>query len=197
MLPPLTMFGGLLLLALGGSFFYKFCQASFIGKVSYWTGLEQFGWLFAPLTTLVTPLLCHTPPSDKTLIRAKTAAWVQLFWGPIFFLLSIMFMTAGADFVGGAVSKGEARPGSQAMNWLLTFGRPTEQAIVYVPPFGYKFPILKKVRKIVFTFLTLELPVDKSKEFEQTRKGRSYTGSLKDLTGDEEDDEATPATTTR
>ena len=41
--------GGVLLIALGLSFGYKFFQASCMGCVNYWSGLEKIHWLFIPI----------------------------------------------------------------------------------------------------------------------------------------------------
>lgn len=155
-MPYVHWVGGFLLFLLGLSYGYKFFLASFMGKMYYWAGLEAFSWYFVPMTILVTPLLVHSPPSEKNLIRTKTGGWIHLFWGPAFFLLSLMMMVAGADFMG--------LPGTKVMNLILTCGRPdVPPAIVYVPPFTYKFPLIKKARRTVFKLLTADIYMDKKK----------------------------------
>lgn len=166
----IKMFGGAMLFILGISYGYKFVIASFVGKMNYWAGLEAFGWYFAPLTILVTPLFVHTPPKETNLIRTKSAGWVHLVWGPVFFLLSLMMMVAGADFMGQAVGNNTA-PGTKVMNFVLTCGNPSvPPAIVYQPPFTYKFPILRKARRTVFKLLTSDIYMDKSKTLNQFEK---------------------------
>jgi hypothetical protein len=162
----------------------KFWMASVFGKTDYWQGLEPFGWWFKPFTILITPFFCWTQASEKKLIRTMTGAWIHLYWGPVFFLASLMFMVAGADFMG--------LPGSSFMNTVLTFGgRTGKAAIVYTPPFGYKFPILKKARKVVFKFLTQDIYEDKSQSLNSWERGggsvESYTKS--NWGDDEKDDE--------
>jgi hypothetical protein len=84
-------------------------------------------------------------------------------------------------------------PGSQVMNTVLTFGRPdVPPAIVYTPPFGYKFPILKKARKVVFKFLTQEIKFDKKNSLNSfEREGRSVDEySRADWDDEDEEDKA-------
>lgn len=182
-LPYINVIGGILLFALGLSYGYKFFLASFLGKMHYWAGLEAFGWYFIPMTILITPLFVHTPPKETNLIKSRTAGWVHLFWGPVFFLLSLMMMVAGADFMG--------LPGTKFMNMVLTFGRTdVPPAITYQPPFTYKFPILKKARRTVFKLLTADIYFDKRKSlnaFEQGGRDVSeYSGAK--LEDEEEED---------
>ncbi len=173
LLPYFKIVGGILLFILGLSYGYKFFLASFMGRMTYWAGLEQFGWYFLPATILVTPLFVHLPPKDNNLIRTRTAGWIHLFWGPVFFLLSLMMMVAGADSLG--------LPGTQVMNWVLTCGRPdVPPAITYQPPFTYRFPILRKARRTVFRLLTADIYVDKKKVLNAWERSgrdmREYSG---------------------
>lgn len=182
-LPYLKTLGGAFLFVLGLSYGYKFFLSAIQGKVDYWAGLESFGWYFVPMTVLITPLLVHTPARDTNLIKTKTAGWVHLFWGPVFFLLSLMMMVAGADFMG--------LPGTKFMNMVLTFGRTdVPPAITYQPPFTYKFPILKKARRTVFKILTADIQFDKKKSlnaWEQNgRDVREFSGAK--LEDEEEED---------
>ena len=189
MIEPLKMVGGFLLIMLGFSYGYKFYQASFYGRVAYWSGLEDFGvwnlfsWVFIPITNFLTPLLVHGQSKESNLIKTKTAGWIHLFWGPVFFLLSLLFVVAGADFMG--------LPGTRLMNIVLTCGNPAvPPAITYSPPFTYKFPILKKARKQLFKILTADIYVDKNKSLNAWEKRGDI--DLKEYSGgklDEEDDE--------
>lgn len=181
-----SAFIGVVLGAIGLSFGYKFVQASVYGRVNYWAGLEHFGWYFIPITTLITPLLCHMPAKDSSLIKTKTALYVHLLFGPVFFLLSLMFLVAGADYMG--------LPGTKAMNYVLTFGRPdVPAAITYRPPFTYKFPILRKARKVVFKFLTQDIQTDKSKSLNAWERSGKNVDSFSGGDWGEEDEEAEEA----
>lgn len=180
LIPACKIVGGFLLFLLGISYGYKFCLASFMGRMTYWAGLETFGWWFAPVTMFITPLLVHTPPKSTNLIKSKTAGWVHLIWGPVFFLLSLMMMVAGADFMN--------LPGTKVMNFVLTAGQPgVPQAIVYQPPFTYKFPLLKKARRKLFRLLTVEIAIDKSKVLNQLeREGQDVKGYKRETEEEEE-----------
>lgn len=142
----LYLVGGVCLLLLGLSFAYKTYQAGFEGKVRVWTGLENFGMLFTPIT-IVTPVFTHLPSDEKKgLIVTRQGPWYAMAYAPVFFLLALMFMTAGADQLG--------LPGSRTMNMVLTFGRTdVPPAITYQPPFKYNFPVLRKAGKRIFIFL--------------------------------------------
>lgn len=179
---PLTMVFGVLLICLGLIYAYKFFEASVFGKYTYWDGLRPFGWYFIPLTILVTPLLAIGKPSEKNLIRTKNAGWVHLIWGPAFFLLSLMMLVAGADFL--------KLPGTQLMNTVLTCGRhDIPPAITYQPPFTYKFPLLKKARKTVFKILTADIKTDKSKAINNLERGGMDVEKYSKTPWDEKEDE--------
>ncbi len=153
MKPALSIVGGACLLLLGLSFLWKAYQAGFSGKVRVWTGLENFGFLFVPITIL-TPLVTHLPSDEKKgLIQTRQGPWYSMIYAPGFILLALMFMTAGADQLG--------LPGSRTMNTVLTFGRTdVPPAITYSPPFRYNFPVMKKAGKRIFIFLNTRLYMD-------------------------------------
>jgi hypothetical protein len=194
MMPTLQLLGqslaGVLLIVLGVSFGYKFFQASMFGKVTYWAGLEKVHWLFVPVTVFLTPVFVHTPAKENNLIKTRTAGWVHLFWGPIFFLTSLMLMVSGADLL--------KLPGTQAMNWLLTGGRSDiPPAITYQPPppgalkLGeYKFPFLKRVRRTVFKLITADVFLDEKKKanpFDDSKKIKLWEEDEDDRREDELD----------
>lgn len=175
--------GGVLLFALGLSFGYKFIQASFMGRVNYWGGLERVHWLFHPVTMFVTPLFVHAAPRENNLIKTRTAGYVHLVWGPFFFFISLMLMVSGADYLG--------LPGTDVMNFVLTCGRKDiPPAITYEPPFTYKFPILKKARRTVFRMLTSDIYLDKNKTmnpFDDSKKVKLWEEDDEDRKEDELD----------
>lgn len=164
-----TLVGGFALFCLGLSFAWKFFQAAFLGKVAYWSGLEKFGFLFAPITLFISPLLCHLPYDPrKGLIQERQQLWVHLFFGPIFFMAALMCMTSGSDLMG--------LQGSKSLNLVLTLGRTdVPQCIVYSPPFNYRFPFAKKALKTVLKAMTIKVPEDKSQgnAFEQNGEDTS------------------------
>jgi hypothetical protein len=164
---PLQIVGGLVVFGIGLSFAWKTYQAAFNGKVRMWTGLEKFSFIFVPLTLLITPFFCHFPSDPKrSLIQTRQQGWVHLYWGPMFLLATLAFLTCGMDMMG--------LPGSAGMNFVLTGGRnDVPRAIVYDPPFSYKFPILKKVTKRVVKFLTHKVP--EGKAYNELKKGRGYS----------------------
>lgn len=155
----IKLVGGFALIILGCSFAVKFVQAAFVGKVAYWSGLEKFGFLFSPITLFISPLLIHLPfDPKKSLIRVRQQLWVHLFFGPVFFMLSLMFVTAGVDMMG--------MPGATTLNTVLTLNNPSvPPVILYAPPFQYRFPFLKKATRTVFRALTTRIPEDKKNSY--------------------------------
>lgn len=151
----LTLVGGFTMFVIGISFAYKFVQAAFTGKVAYWSGLEKFGFLFFPITVFISPMLIHLPFDPKhSLCKWRQELWVHLFFGPIFFVSALMFMTSGADLMG--------LPGSTSLNAILTLNRSdVPPCIVYSPPFNYRFPFVKKATRTVLKALTIRIKEDK------------------------------------
>lgn len=165
MWPAIRMVSGFAILVLGLSFAWKFFQAAFLGKVSYWTGLEKFGWMFTIPTVFISPMLCHLPHDPKkSLIQERQQLWVHLFFGPVFFVSALMCLCSGFDLMN--------LPGAQSLNTILTLGRlDVPQCIVYTPPQGnnligsYKFPFVRKATKVVLRALTVAVPEDKKKSY--------------------------------
>lgn len=148
----LTLVGGFSLFCLGVSFAWKFFNAAFLGKVAYWSGLEKFGFLFAPITLFISPMVIHLPyDTKKSLIHERQQLWVHLVFGPVFFVAALMCLTSGSDLMG--------LPGSTSLNTVLTLGRHDVPAcIVYSPPFTYRFPFAKKATKVILKALTTKVP---------------------------------------
>lgn len=151
--------GGFAMFCIGVSFCWKFFQAAFLGKLTYWSGLEKFGFIFIPITWILSPLMVHLPYDPKnSLIKEQQQLWVHLVWGPVFFVFSLMFMTSGADLMG--------LPGSTSLNTILTLNRSdVPPCIVYTPPFHYRFPFVRKATRTVIKALTIKIPEDKSKSY--------------------------------
>ena len=174
-LPALRFVVGGAMIVLGASFCYKAYLAAIQGRVRFWTGLENFGFLFVPITWL-TPYLLHLPSSDKSLIVERRSLYHHLLYGPFFLLAALICITSGADLMN--------LPGSKIMNTVLTFGRqtmpqydpvagvtkevPIPPAIVYTPPVGdgwigsYKFPLIKRARLTILRTLTMKIQTNKT-----------------------------------
>ncbi len=155
----IKLVSGFGLIILGFSFAWKFVQAAFVGKVAYWSGLEKFGFLFSPITLFISPLLIHLPyDPKKSLIHVRQQLWVHLVFGPVFFMLALMFVTAGVDTLG--------LPGATTLNTVLTLNNPSvPPVILYAPPMSYRFPFLKKATRTVFKALTIRIPEDKANSY--------------------------------
>ena len=126
-------------LALGISFLWKFVLAVFFGRTKVWSG-------FLP-ATIISPFFIHLPSSEKSLIKTTHNAWVQIVMAPAFLLCSLIFLATGADRMG--------LPGTASINYILTLGRPGQPAAIeYSPGSGYHFPIVGRIGKAVYTFLT-------------------------------------------
>ena len=162
LLYTLQIAGGLTLVLLGLVYAWKFLQALVAGKVKYWAGLEHFGWFFIPITML-TPFITFGPSQqDKTLVKTGQGPWFTLFYSPIFFALSLLLMTTGLDQIG--------LPGTSTLNKLVTFGHPkAPAAIIYTPPFGYKFPFLNKIHERVFSEIHESEPQTSTQSSENTQ----------------------------
>lgn len=126
-------------LIFGLSFAYKSVMAIFLGRTQYWEG-----WL--PLS-IISPLFIHLPAGKNSLIRTVCAPWVHITLGPIYFLISVVFLTAAADQAG--------LPGTEIANSILTFGKQgAPPAITYDRRQGYSFPIFKRAADAFFKSLT-------------------------------------------
>lgn len=124
---------------LGLSFGYKCLLAAFRGKISYWQG-------FLPIT-IVSPFFTHLPAGKRSMIKVAEKWWVHVIFGPIFFLLSLGFLAAGADRLG--------MPGSASINWIMTAGGNPRipAAIRYNSKTGYTFPFVERLSKAVIRLL--------------------------------------------
>jgi hypothetical protein len=165
---------GAALFCLGMSFAWKFYQAAMNGKVEYWAGLQNFGFLFAPITLFISPLFCHLPYNPQnSLISTRQTLWVHLVFGPVFFVLSLMCMTSGADLIGLGLGN-EGGGASNSLNYVLTLGNPAvPPCIVYTPPRSqaffdigtYRFPFVKSATKKIIRFVCTTIPTDKKNSY--------------------------------
>jgi hypothetical protein len=170
---------GVILLALGISFIYKFFQAAIFGKLTYWTGIDNYGitpvWFtFKPLARAATPFFCHLPYGKDSLITTIQQIWVH-FFSIFFFAAAVVCVTWGADTLG--------LPGASTVNYVLSGGRTDMPPIIRYKPrtkkgklrvIPYTFPIVKRAEKTVFKAATTKIPFDRAKslnEFE--RRGQN------------------------
>jgi hypothetical protein len=126
---PQSIAFGVLLIIVGASFGYKTWQALIRGRMLVWHGFLPF--------TIVSPFLTHLPPGKNSLVKWKEAMWVHVIFGPVFFIVMVLCIGAGIDFVG--------LPGTQTLNDLLTGNKAgAPPAIVFSKRTGYQFPFIPR-----------------------------------------------------
>jgi hypothetical protein len=144
-----TVVIGIIVTLLGLSFAYRFYRACILGKVNYWAG-------FLPIT-IVSPFLFHAvpPPSPapgkrstgihpvtgkRSLIREAAGLWVHLIMGPLFLILSVLFLSAGCDLMG--------LPGTDTLNYVLNGGNKlAPMAVTYDKRYTFQFPLFVRALK--------------------------------------------------
>jgi hypothetical protein len=124
---------GIVLVLLGCSFAYKFVLAAVMGRTSYWSG-------FLPIS-VVSPFFLHLPAGKRSLIRQAEGLWIHLLMAPIFLILAVLCLAAGADELGV--------PGTAALNWVLN-GADTYKpnAVIFDKRSGYRFPIMTRAYNV-------------------------------------------------
>jgi hypothetical protein len=129
---PVALVFGIFLMVVGVSFAYKTYVAGIQGRVMYWEGFLPF--------TLLSPFLLHLPGGKKSLIKPAEGLWVHAVMAPIFLVLSILCLAAGADYTG--------LPGVATLNVAMNgfkWGR--ADSIVFNRRSGYQFPIVPRSAK--------------------------------------------------
>lgn len=174
-IPPFVI--GLIVTLFGLSFAYRCFRACVLGKVNYWSGFQGGGFfekaIFGPLSFL-SMLLIHTPPppspqlgkrstgidpktGKRSLERETSGLWVHLIMGPIFLILSVLFLAAGCDFMG--------LPGTETLNFVMNGGnRLAPTAVAYDKRFTFQFPVIVRALKKFGTNMDkaqIPLPADK------------------------------------
>ena len=124
--PQASLAVGILLMAVGVSFFYKAIIALVKGRVEYWTG-------FLPLT-IISPFLIHLPGSKNSLIKCAEGMWVVAVMAPLFIVLSVLCSLAGAEYAG--------MPAVESMNSALHGGTDGTAVIAFSKTHGFAFPVL-------------------------------------------------------
>lgn len=126
---PQSIAFGVLLIVLGISFGYKCYQALIKGRLLIWRGWLPF--------TLISPFTNHLPPGKNSLLQYKEAMWIHVIMGPLFFLLTVLCIAAGIDYLGF--------PGTESVNSAMVGGKlGVAPAITFNKQTGYKFPIIPK-----------------------------------------------------
>jgi len=150
---------GWVLMILGGSFAWKSIRAAVQGKLTYWSG-------FLPITVL-SPFFVHSKAKDGTLIKDATGLWVHFLMGPVFLVLSALFIAIGADLAGF--------PGTDTLNLIIGGGNPTAPpAIVYNKNYNFRFPIFSRVgHKLLQSLNTFVVPINEKDKLLQDRPTES------------------------
>jgi hypothetical protein len=116
---------GVFLIILGLSFAYKGYEAMVKGKLLIWQGFLPF--------TMLSPFINHLPPRKNSLLKYKEGMWIHVIMGPLFLLLTVLFIAAGGDFVG--------YPATDNLNFFLTGGRlGAAPMLMFSKRTGYQFP---------------------------------------------------------
>jgi hypothetical protein len=89
---PVALVVGIFLMVLGVSFLYKAYQAGIQGRLMYWEGFLPF--------TLISPFLLHLPAGKRSLVKPAEGLWVHAVMAPIFGVIGILMLAAGADYTG-------------------------------------------------------------------------------------------------
>ncbi len=124
--PQASLAVGIVLMAVGVSFFYKSVIALVKGRMEYWTG-------FLPLT-MISPFLIHLPGSKNSLIKFAEGLWVVAVMAPVFLVLSVLCMLSGAEYAG--------MPAVENMNSALHGGTDGTAVIAFSKTRGFAFPLL-------------------------------------------------------
>ncbi len=129
---PVALIVGILLMVIGISFGYKAYQAGIQGRVMYWEGFLPF--------TLISPFLLHLPAGKRSLVKPAEGMWVHAVMAPIFGVLSVLCLAAGADYTG--------LPGVSTLNVAMNgfkWGGPI--SVIFNRRTGYQFPIIPRTGK--------------------------------------------------
>lgn len=124
---------GVFLMLLGLGYLFKAYVAIAQGRFWYWTG-------FLPLT-VISPWLIFNPPDDRksnAIAKSKDTIWAPLFFGPVFTVLSVLCVSAGADLAN--------LPGTSTTNRVLTSWTSDKTPVIVFDKKHYKmqFPAVVK-----------------------------------------------------
>ena len=129
---------GIVLIIFGGGYLFKAFVAVFQGRIWYWDG-------FLPLT-IISPFLVFCPPNERkanAIAKVKDALWAPIFFGPVFLILGVVMMSAGADLAN--------LPGTSTTNRVLTCWTSDKTPVIVFDKKHYKmqFPaVVKTANKI-------------------------------------------------
>ncbi len=133
---------GVFLMLLGLGYLFKAYVAIAQGRIWYWSG-------FLPLT-IISPWLIFNPPDERkanSVAKVKDAIWAPVFFGPVFVILSVMCLSAGADLSN--------LPGTATTNKVLTSWTSDKTPVIVFDKKHYKmqFPAaVKTANKITAMF---------------------------------------------
>ncbi|MBX9949042.1 MAG: hypothetical protein K2Y39_07760 [Candidatus Obscuribacterales bacterium] len=134
---------GVILMIMGAGYLFKAFVAIAQGRIWYWTG-------FLPLT-IISPWLIFCPPNErkeKAIAKVKDAIWAPIFFGPVFTIMGVVCLSAGADMAN--------LPGTSTTNRLLTSWTSDKTPVIVFDKKNYKlqFPAAvktaNKITKIIF-----------------------------------------------
>ncbi|CAN5407721.1 hypothetical protein BH10CYA1_BH10CYA1_01160 [soil metagenome] len=146
--PQASLAVGIVLMALGVSFFYKAVIALVKGRMEYWTG-------FLPLT-MISPFLIHLPGSKNSLIKFAEGMWVVAAMAPLFAVLSVLCTLSGAEFAG--------MPAVENMNYALHGGTEGTAVIAFSKTHGFAFPLLAHTSPALKRFFNSSINLDPKQE---------------------------------
>ncbi|MBS1954653.1 MAG: hypothetical protein JST89_10720 [Cyanobacteria bacterium SZAS-4] len=147
---PVALVVGILLMVLGISFGYKAYQAGIQGRCMYWEGFLPF--------TLISPFLLHLPSSKKSLVKAAEGMWVHAVMCPVFAVIGVLCLAAGADYTG--------LPGVSTLNVAMNgfkWGGPI--SVVFNRRTGYTFPIIPRAGKQLAKIFSGKIHEDEDKVY--------------------------------
>lgn len=153
---------GIILLLLSASYAHKFFMSAVQGKCWIWTGFLPF--------TIVSPLLLHIPPKPNGLSKVVQGMWVHMVMGPIFLVVFLLTLVAGADLVGW--------PGTYFANKLLTAANRDHTDAISFNKDTYRmtFPaIAKGAQKLQRQFMGSRVGMKKEDELLQGGPTGSYS----------------------
>lgn len=149
---PVALVVGIFLMVLGVSFIYKAYQAGIQGRLMYWEGFLPF--------TLISPFLLHLPAGKRSLVKPAEGLWVHAVIAPIFGVIGILLLAAGADYTG--------LPGVATLNVAMNgfkWGR--SDSVVFNRRTGYTFPIIPRAGKQLAKIFGGKIHEDEDKKYSQ------------------------------
>lgn len=165
---PVALMVGILLIIIGISFGYKAYLAGIQGKCMYWSGFLPF--------TLISPFVMHLPAGKNSLVKPAEGLWVHAIMAPLFLVLCILTIAAGADYAG--------LPGVSSLNIALNgfkWGR--ADSVVFNRRTGYQFPIIARSGKQLGKIFGAEIGLKEKDKMVQGEPTGSYDSARNNAQG--------------